>query len=155
MREAVARNPTIELFGLSWSLPGWFTNRTRYGADQAEYTATWVDGVRQFFNGTLHVGGINERREFNLSASYVKVLRSVLDQRGHSDVMIVWPDGDGGQKPYVVVVLSLESVLARGMVGGAQVQPYRSAARAHLHHTTHLERLVSTSCGHCNPNPNP
>lgn len=76
MRAAVARNPNITLYGLSWSFPGWFRNRTALGEDQASYDADWVDGVRQFHTGPLVIGVWNEQAPCNATADYAKLLRA-------------------------------------------------------------------------------
>jgi hypothetical protein len=47
MREAAKRNPNITLYGLPWSMPGWFSGRDALGHDQANLAADWCDGVRE------------------------------------------------------------------------------------------------------------
>jgi galactosylceramidase len=98
MREAARRNPRIVLVGLSWSLPGWFEGRSAFTTAQAEYTASWCDGVQAFHTGDLYVGIRNEFPPTDVSAGYAKLLRRVLNRRGHGSVRIVWPDSNGGAK---------------------------------------------------------
>jgi hypothetical protein len=55
MREAAKRNPNITLYGLPWSMPGWFSGRDALGHDQANLAADWCDGVREVRNLCLCV----------------------------------------------------------------------------------------------------
>ena len=63
MREAVKRNRNITLYALSWSFPGWFAGRNALGIDQAEYSADWVDGVREFHGGKVIVSSYTVSRK--------------------------------------------------------------------------------------------
>jgi galactosylceramidase len=92
MREAVARNPSITLYGLSWSFPGWYRDREVLGQEQAEHSCDWLDGVRQFHRGKLIISIWNEKEDFVASAAYAKLLRRTLDARGLRDVRVLWPD---------------------------------------------------------------
>lgn len=117
MREAVKRNRNITLYGLSWSFPGWFAGRNALGVDQAEYSADWVDGVREFHKGKLIVSVWNEQNPKAATADYAKLLRATLDRRGHSDVLVMWPDSccNNGDWDSIAAMINDDSALAKSV----------------------------------------
>ena len=117
MREAVKRNPNITLYCLSWSFPGWFSGRNALGQDQADYTTDWVDGVREFHTGRLVVSVWNEQNPKPATANYAKLLRATLDSRGHSDVLVMWPDSccNNGDWDSIASMLSKDAALSKAV----------------------------------------
>lgn len=95
MLEAKKRNPDILLYGLPWAFPGWVGNGTgspyKYPNVTATYITKWVLGAKKVYNLTIDYLGIWNERDYNVD--YIKILRSVLDANGLSNVQLVAPDG--------------------------------------------------------------
>jgi hypothetical protein len=118
MREAIKRNRNITLYGLSWSFPGWFAARNALSTDQAEYSADWVDGVRQLgHTGRVVMSVWNEQNPKPATAEYAKLLRATLDRRGHADVLVMWPDSccDDGDWDAIAQMVTADPALARAV----------------------------------------
>lgn len=111
MKEAKARNPSIQLYGLPWTFPGWVTASGRGGrtgnsnlsaiADvltpsTAEYVSKWVDGAKTHHNLTIdYVGLWNEHPP---TPDYTIFLRRALDASRHgTGARIVAPDWHVGR----------------------------------------------------------
>ncbi|XP_029349654.1 galactocerebrosidase isoform X2 [Echeneis naucrates] len=96
MKEAKKRNPNITLIGLPWAFPGWVGHGKNWPYDfpdiTAAYVVNWILGAKQYHDLDIQYVGIwNER---NYDSKYIKVLRSMLDRVGLSDVGIIAADGD-------------------------------------------------------------
>lgn len=86
MKEAKKRNPDIILEALQWGAPGWIGNGYFFSKDNAEFVASWLNGMKKYHNIDISYVGIwNERKP---EIEYVSTLRKVLDERGLSNVKI-------------------------------------------------------------------
>uniref|UniRef100_A0A0B7AM96 galactosylceramidase n=1 Tax=Arion vulgaris TaxID=1028688 RepID=A0A0B7AM96_9EUPU len=98
MVEAKKRNPDIKLYALPWGFPGWIGQGTSspYTNNNvtADYVVRWINGAKTYYNLTIDYVGIWNERLYNVD--YIKTLRSVLDQRGFQNVLIIASD-DGWQ----------------------------------------------------------
>jgi hypothetical protein len=50
MQEAKKRNPDIQIYGLSWGVPGWIGNGSFYSDDNIMYQINWVLGCESVYN---------------------------------------------------------------------------------------------------------
>ena len=65
MAEAKKRNPSIKLFTLAWTAPGWIGDGTRgpeseggyYSQDNIDYHLKWIKGLKSAHNLTLDYMG--------------------------------------------------------------------------------------------------
>eukprot|EP00051_Salpingoeca_urceolata_P008306 m.104938 g.104938 ORF g.104938 m.104938 type:complete len:1154 (+) comp15683_c0_seq1:127-3588(+) len=106
MKEAVARNPAITLYGLPWGFAGWLgfgtTNPYHNVSATADYVARWVECGRDVHGLNVSVLGLwNEAwqargRPTSEPWEYALALRLRLDAGGLGHVRIVVPDGDIG-----------------------------------------------------------
>lgn len=86
MKEAKKRNPYIILEALQWGAPGWIGNGNFFSKDNAEFVASWLNGMKKFHNLDISYVGIwNERKP---DIQYVSLLRRVLNENGLSRVKI-------------------------------------------------------------------
>uniref|UniRef100_A0A0B7AEQ2 galactosylceramidase n=1 Tax=Arion vulgaris TaxID=1028688 RepID=A0A0B7AEQ2_9EUPU len=94
MVEAKKRNPNIKLYGLPWGFPGWIGQGTRSPFANpmilADYIVRWISGAKIHYNLTIDYIGIWNEKSYDIT--YIKTLRSVLDQRGFQNVMIIAAD---------------------------------------------------------------
>ncbi|CAG5125620.1 unnamed protein product [Candidula unifasciata] len=94
MVEAKKRNPNIKLYALPWGFPGWIGQGTRSPYANpgvlADYIVRWINGARVHYNLTIDYIGIWNEKQYDIT--YIKSLRSVLDQRGFQDVLIIAAD---------------------------------------------------------------
>jgi len=99
MEQAKARNPDIELYGLSWGAPGWIGDDDAnnpdpghgyfWSTDMINYLIAWL-GCAQSHGLTInYLGGWNER---GYNVSWYEQLRATLDADGYSSVTIVGDD---------------------------------------------------------------
>ena len=91
MKEAKQRNPDVQLYGLSWAVPGWVGNGSYYeGDDNINYHLKWLDGAKEAHNLTIdYIGVWNERAP---DYDWVVRFRQALDASVHKDVVIVGAD---------------------------------------------------------------
>jgi galactosylceramidase len=104
MKEAVARNPDITLYGLPWGFAGWLgfgtTNPYHNVTATADYMAKWVECGRDTHGLNISVLGLwNEAwqadgRPDTDPWDYALALRHRLDGAGLGYVRLVVPDGD-------------------------------------------------------------
>jgi galactosylceramidase len=103
MKQAKARNPDIQLYGLPWAYPGWvgadpitgafndsatpFTHREQ----TCRYMLEWVKGAKRVHGLDIDYVGI--WNEASADATYVKMLRKALDAAGFEGTRIAARDG--------------------------------------------------------------
>lgn len=88
MKEAKARNPDIELYGLLWGAPGWFDGGL-WSQDHVDYIVKWLDCAREQGLKINYIGGANERASYSIP--FIKELDGALAKR-HPDVELVATD---------------------------------------------------------------
>ncbi|MFN8076757.1 MAG: hypothetical protein U0Q15_15250 [Kineosporiaceae bacterium] len=99
--QARARNPKIQIVGLSWGAPGWIGNGTFWSQDSIDYLLAWLGCATQHHLTIDYLGGWNERGS---NATWYKNLRAALNSHGYSNVKIVasdnfgWADADTAQR---------------------------------------------------------
>jgi galactosylceramidase len=127
MKEAKARNPSILFYGLAWTFPGWVGSA--YGAESAEYLASWLDGARDVHNLTIDFVGLSQNEkptciptDTGHQCGSTLSKRAVFDAHGHHHVQIVAPDAfiDNVEQLYGMVNHSSE-VDIFGMHGEADL----------------------------------
>jgi galactosylceramidase len=102
MKEAKKRNPGIVLYGLPWGFPNWLgtpdnqnalTNNG--GKDTANYIVNWINCANQTHGLTIDVIGVWNEMDDQFKeggVAYLKLLRTVLDARGYTEVKIIAGD---------------------------------------------------------------
>ncbi|XP_058511174.1 galactocerebrosidase isoform X2 [Ochotona princeps] len=94
MKEAKKRNPNIILMGLPWSFPGWLGKGFNWPYVNLQMTAyyvvSWIMGAKRYHDLDIEYIGIWNERSFN--ASYIKVLRKMLNSQGLQHVKIIASD---------------------------------------------------------------
>lgn len=91
MQEAVARNPGIRTYGMSWNAPGWVGNGSFYSPEGVEYQVAWMHCVHAVL-GEGHpsfMGLWNEQAQ--PAPDYVLQLRASMDAAGlgHTKLMVM------------------------------------------------------------------
>jgi len=74
----IQRNPSIKLYGLPWTFPGWvamgtqnpFTNATV----TAHYLLKWIQGAKKYYNLDIDFLGVSTDVEFLLMLGAVSIL---------------------------------------------------------------------------------
>jgi galactosylceramidase len=122
LREALARNPAIRVYGLPWCFPAYIGNGTQNpfgpgtsgGAAAAAYVTEWAVAARDLYNATPWALGLfNEKPS---TPDYILSLRSALDAAGLAGTHLVASD-EGGW-PGAAQVLGNASVAAAvGLLG--------------------------------------
>lgn len=92
MREAVNRNPAIELDALEWSMPGWFNGI--WSQDNADYLIKFIEGAEKWGLKMKYISGCWNERDYNRDW-IVNTLRPTLDRNGFKDIKINAPEGAG------------------------------------------------------------
>lgn len=76
IQNAIARNPAIATYGLSWGAPAWVGNGTYYSDDNVRYQTAWVRCIYEqttphtvltylgLWNGVLRAGVLTPLRSF-------------------------------------------------------------------------------------------
>lgn len=105
-RQALARDPGLQVGGLQWSAPGWVgaRNGTLWTRRDIRYLLTWLGCARRAGVPISFLGGWNEHYvpgDPRIAQWYV-ALRRALDVHGYADVRIVAADANGGA-PWAVV----------------------------------------------------
>jgi hypothetical protein len=90
-REALARNPNITTFALSWGVPGFVGNGTFFSDENMRYQAAFATCFLQEVGRPLDLIGIWNERAWG-GTDYVVRLRAALDAAGHAHTRIVLPD---------------------------------------------------------------
>ena len=137
MREAVARNPNITLYGLPRTWPGWLgfgtANQTSDRGPNpyanvtapAEYITAWVQCAKTHHNLNIAVLGL--WNESPWVPDYILALRKSLDQAGFLHTSIVAADGDIAS---AAKLLSSNSTVAAALAGGC-ARPALSWGKRH------------------------
>ncbi|MFJ4680367.1 ricin-type beta-trefoil lectin domain protein [Kitasatospora sp. NPDC088783] len=98
MEQAKARNPDVELAGLSWGAPGWVNpNGNYFYTDNAiTYLTSWLDCAKQHHLTIDYLGGWNERYSGGdgTAMSWYQKLRTTLNDKGYASVKIVGGDNN-------------------------------------------------------------
>ena len=126
MKQAVARNPDIKLYGLPWTWAGWlgFNTTDKYGkpspytnvSASAEYITAWATCARDAHG--LNISYLGLWNEANWVPDYILALRSALDAAGHTATKIVAADGDIGKAAEVFTAnKTVAAALAGGVLG--------------------------------------
>eukprot|EP01084_Bolivina_argentea_P189280 325542_1 len=89
MLEAKKRNPKIKIYALSWGFPAWIGSGA-LNENMANYTILWIKGAEEQLNITVNYIGI--WNEDSWSASYVKLLRQMLNENNLNHVELVVAD---------------------------------------------------------------
>ncbi|WP_342331976.1 discoidin domain-containing protein [Pedobacter sp. FW305-3-2-15-E-R2A2] len=92
MREAVNRNPGIELDALEWSMPGWFNGV--WSQDNADYLVKFIQGAKHWGLNLKYIAGCWNERDYNRDW-IVNTLRPTLNKNGLSHIKINAPEGAG------------------------------------------------------------
>ena len=86
-QEARKRNPKIQIWSLSWGIPGWIGNGTYYSEENIRYQVSWLECLRSYYGVEPNLIGLwNERPQG--SVRYVLDLRRTMDRHGFSNVGI-------------------------------------------------------------------
>ena len=142
MKEAAARNPTIEFYGLPWTWAGWlafnqtdsngkpspYTNVTA----SAEYITAWASCARDHHG--LDISYLGLWNEAAWVPDYILALRSALDAAGHVNTRIVAADGNIAS---AAAVFTANKTVATALGGGVLGAHYPG-----LSGTTELERSL-------------
>ena len=88
MRQAVARNPRIRLYGLMWGAPGWLRGGW-WSADHIRYLLSWLGCARRNGLRIAYLGGANEPRGAP-AGFYVRLKRALA--RRYPGVTVVASD---------------------------------------------------------------
>ena len=89
-QQAVQRDPTIKLYGLTWSAPAW-VGSTFYNANGIQYVLDWLGCARQHGLTISYMGGWNEH---GYDAAWFPQLRSALNNNGYGSVQVVAADAN-------------------------------------------------------------
>lgn len=99
MKEAVARNPKIQLYGLPWGFPHWLGGPTGSNAFDvpnitADYITKWVGCAAGHGLNISWLGPWNEKDDQFASGGveYLKILRQTLDKAGFKSTKLVAGD---------------------------------------------------------------
>eukprot|EP01079_Euglenida_sp_SAG-EU17-18_P002431 gene2431-3209_t len=85
--EAVARNPKVKVWSLSWGVPHWIGNGSYFTPDNIDYQINWLKCLRDTWNvSPSYLGLWNERPQG--STDYVVELRRERDKAGFGGVGI-------------------------------------------------------------------
>ncbi|MCZ4125359.1 ricin-type beta-trefoil lectin domain protein [Streptomyces sp. H39-S7] len=90
--QAKARNPSIGLYGLAWTAPGWI-NGGFWSTDTINYLISWLGCAKQHGLTISYLGGWNERGH---DANWYIQLRSALNNAGYSGTKLVADDSGWG-----------------------------------------------------------
>jgi len=122
-RQALARNPTIKLYGLQWSAPSWVSDGHGglWSTADVHYVVDWLRCARENGLTVSYVGGWNEHYQGTpVQLAWFVNLRRALDLAGFTGTQIVAADqtpqlrqGPGGRLGYFPLLTS--GTLADGM----------------------------------------
>ncbi|MER7673736.1 ricin-type beta-trefoil lectin domain protein [Kitasatospora sp. NPDC096128] len=91
--QAMARNPKITFYGLTWGTPGWIGNTGSGGSfwsqDTVDYLMDWMGCAAQHHLDVSYLGGWNER---GFNAGWYKSLKSALVSHGYGATKVVAAD---------------------------------------------------------------
>ncbi|MET8629140.1 ricin-type beta-trefoil lectin domain protein [Kitasatospora sp. NPDC004669] len=91
--QAMARNPDIKFYGLSWGAPGWIGNTDSGGnfwsQDTIDYLMSWMGCAAQHHLNVSYLGGWNER---SFNAAWYENLKSSLVSHGYGATKVVAAD---------------------------------------------------------------
>ncbi|WP_369184870.1 ricin-type beta-trefoil lectin domain protein [Streptomyces sp. Y1] len=91
--QAMARNPEIKFYGLSWGAPGWIGNTGSGGnfwsQDTVDYLMSWMGCAAQHHLNVSYLGGWNER---GFNAGWYENLKSALLSHGYGSTKVVAAD---------------------------------------------------------------
>ena len=137
MREAVARNPAIKLYGLPWTWAGWLAfNNTEHPSPYAnvtaaaEYITAWATCARDSHG--LNISFMGLWNESPWVPEYILALRAALDAAGHTKTRIIAADGNIAS---AAAVFTANTTIAAALSSGALGSHYPGAKG-----TTALER---------------
>jgi hypothetical protein len=88
--QAVARNPNVKLYGLTWTAPAW-VGSTFYTANGIQYILDWLTCAKRHNLTISYMGGWNEH---GYDASWFPQLRSALNSNGYGSVQVVAADAN-------------------------------------------------------------
>jgi len=91
VQEARKRQPDIVTYCLSWGVPAWVGNGTYYSDEGLQYHVDYLKAAKAAFNETFDYIGV--WNEMHWKRSWIKQLRSALDDSGFNSTVIVMPDG--------------------------------------------------------------
>lgn len=111
MKEAVKRNPSIELDALEWSMPGWFSSI--WSKDNADYLVKFIEGAKTWGLNMKYIGGCWNEREYNRNW-IVDTLRPALNRNGLSKIKINAPEGSG--KSWAIAEVLLKDTAFRNTI---------------------------------------
>lgn len=95
-KAAKRRNPSIQIYGLSWGLPGWIGNGTNFfSQDNIEYQTAWLQCMREAHGLEVNWIGLANERPLQPTGEYVAAFREHLDSHGFAGVKIVGGDDTG------------------------------------------------------------
>lgn len=103
MKQARARNPSLQLYGLPWAFPHWLgagpvvngTNPLLNISRTGGYIADWLQCARDAHGVPIDIIGVWNEMDDQFAAAgvaYIKGLRQVLDARGFESVRIIAGD---------------------------------------------------------------
>ena len=92
VKEAKKRNPNIIISALAWGEPHWVGNGSFLSAEGVDYHVKFIQGAKKYHNITVDYVGIWNEDEWD--PSYIKLLRSKLDENDLQHVKIVATDGN-------------------------------------------------------------
>jgi O-glycosyl hydrolase len=124
MGQAKARNPNIQLYGLSWGAPGWIGGGSFFSTDMINYLLAWLSCARQNGLTINYLGGWNER---GFVKSWYESLRSALNTNGFGTVRVVADDASSGWAAADAIAGDPAFAAAVDIVGTHYVCGYRSA----------------------------
>ncbi|MGW2255613.1 ricin-type beta-trefoil lectin domain protein [Kitasatospora sp. NPDC001660] len=91
--QAMARNPNITFYGLTWGAPGWIGNTGSGGnfwsQDTIDYLMSWMGCAAQHHLNVSYLGGWNER---GFNAAWYENLKSALGAHGYGATKVVAAD---------------------------------------------------------------
>jgi O-glycosyl hydrolase len=124
MEQAKARNPAIQLYGLSWGAPGWIGGGSFFSTDTINYLVAWLSCAKQNGLTINYLGGWNER---GFVKSWYESLRGALNANGFSALKVVADDASSGWAVADAVAGDPAFAAAVDIVGTHYVCGYRSA----------------------------
>ncbi len=96
MKQAKALNPNIKLYALAWGAPGWISGHTFNSSDTITYLIDWMNCAKNKGYTINYIGDQNERP---YDVTWLKNLRTALNNAGYNSTQIVASDKAGGNSP--------------------------------------------------------
>lgn len=90
--QALQRNPSIKIYGLQWTAPGWTGDGTQtiWTQSNVNYVVDWMKCAQSHNIPVAYLGGWNERGNYN--ATWYESLRKALNENGYQSTQLIAAD---------------------------------------------------------------